>query len=68
MTNSFSRRAFENELHTALTHLYDPAALRNSSLVRLFGLDSPEEAGIALRRLLVEAIESLKPGEAVPPQ
>ena len=68
MTNSLSRNSFENELHTALTHLYDPAALRNSLLVRLFGLDSQEEAGTALRRLLVETIESLKPGEEVPPQ
>ncbi len=63
-----SRSTFENELRTALTHLYDPAVLRDSRLVSLFGLDSRADAVIALRRILIEAIESLKPSEEVPHQ
>ena len=63
-----SRSAFENELRTALTQLYDPAVLRSSLLVSLFGLDSRANAMIALRRILVEAIESLRPSEEVPLQ
>ena len=68
MDASLSRSAFENELRTALTHLYDPAVLRDSLLVNRFGLDSRADAIVALRRILVKAIESLGPSDQVPPQ
>ena len=68
MNESIGRSAFENELRTALTHLYDPAVLRDSRLVSLFGLDGRADAILALRRTLLEAIESLKPDDDVPAQ
>ena len=68
MDASLSRSAFENELRTALTHLYDPAVLRDSLLVNRFALHTRADATVALRRILVEAIESLRPSDEVPPQ
>ncbi len=55
------------QLRWALHHLYDPGELRKSPLVALFGLDMQEGAP-ALRRILLEAIEALKPRPNVPPQ
>ena len=51
---------FESDLHQALNHLDDPCFLRESRLVSLLGLqgDDPE---VALRALLEQAIEALKP-------
>ena len=68
MQESLNRSAFENELRTALTHLYDPAVLRDSLLVNRFGLHSRADAIVALRRILVEAIEALRPSDDAPPQ
>ena len=68
MQEGLNRSAFENELRTALTHLYDPAVLRDSLLVNRFGLDSRADAIVALRRILVEAMESLRPSDDAPPQ
>ena len=68
MNKSLDRDTFENELRTALIHLYDPAVLRDSRLVNLFGLDSRADAILALRRILLNAIESLKPDDDVPAQ
>ena len=68
MQEGLNRSAFENELRTALTHLYDPAVLRDSLLVNRFGLDSRADAIVALRRILVEAIEALRPSDGAPPQ
>ena len=68
MTTEIDRSAFEHELRAALTHLYDPAALRDSRLMTLLGLETRTDAIVALRRLLLEAIESLKPADDVPAQ
>ena len=68
MSESISRSDFEDALRTALTHLYDPAVLRDSLLVNRFGLDSRADAIVALRSILVAAIEALRPGEDVPAQ
>ena len=68
MNKSLSRTIFEDELRTALIHLYDPAVLRDSRLVNLFGLDGRADAILGLRRTLIEAIESLKPGDDAPAQ
>ena len=68
MMTKIDRAAFENELRAALTHLYDPAALRDSRLMALLGLATRADAIITLRRLLLETIESLRPGDDVPAQ
>ena len=61
MLTEIDRAAFEHELRAALTHLYDPAALRDSRLMALLGLETRADAIVALRRLLLDTIESLKP-------
>ena len=68
MTTETDRSAFEHELRTALAVLYDPAALRDSRLMALLGLETRADAIVALRRLLLDAIESLKPADDVPAQ
>lgn len=66
MTESV-RELFEGELGRALLHLYDPAFLRRSPLLHAFCLEQREDPVLALRQLLNEAIEALKPGDGVPP-
>ena len=66
MNKSLSRSDFENELRKALANLYDPAVLRDSPLVGQFGLDSRDDVVFALRRILVDAIESLRPSDDAP--
>ncbi len=68
MLTEIDRSSLESELRAALTHLYDPAALRDSRLMALLGLENRADAIVALRRLLLEAIESLKPADDVPTQ
>lgn len=62
-----ARRAFVVALRRALHHLYDAIELRKSALVPLFGLGGP--GGInALRQILEDAIDGLKPGPGVSAQ
>ena len=68
MSETISRSDFEDALRTALTNLYDPAVLQDSALVGAFGLDARAGAIVALRSILVAAIEALRPGEDVPAQ
>ena len=68
MTRQIDRASLESELRAALTHLYDPAALRDSPLMALLGLETRADAIVALRRLLLETIESLRPGDDAPAQ
>lgn len=68
MSTETDRSSFEHELRAALTHLYDPAALRDSRLMTLLGLETRADAIVALRRLLLDAIESLKPDDETPAQ
>ena len=68
MITEIDRSAFENELRAALTHLYDPAALRDSRLMAFLGLETRADGIVALRRLLLDAIESLKPDDEAPAQ
>ncbi|MDI7274597.1 MAG: response regulator [Anaerolineae bacterium] len=56
------------ELRKALVHLYEQVELRRSPLIELLGLSYHKNPAVALRRLLVEAIEALKPGADVPPK
>ena len=68
MLTEIDRSSLESELRAALTHLYDPAVLRDSRLMALLGLESRADAIVALRRLLLDTIESLRPGDDEPTQ
>jgi len=57
---------FVHELRGALRHLYDWAYLRRCPLVRSFGVGQREDAPSALRRVLIDAIEDLKPDATIP--
>jgi len=63
-----AREFFEAELGKALFHLYDPAYLRHSPLLRAFGLEQSDDPVLELRHLLSEAIDALRPDEGVPHQ
>ena len=54
------------ELRHALHHLYDPAVLRHSRLVAVFGLETRRSPASALRELLTSGIRALRPGDEVP--
>jgi CheY-like chemotaxis protein len=51
---------FHKELRTLLHDLYSPSTLRQSPLLRLFGLGERTNPALALQQLLLEAIESLQ--------
>ncbi len=57
---------FEEEIHEALKHLYEPATLRKSLLVGWFNLQDSRNPASALRTLLEKEIETLKPDEGSP--
>ncbi|MBI2942340.1 MAG: response regulator [Chloroflexi bacterium] len=61
-----TRAPFERDLHRVLEHLYDPAELARSPLVGLFGLGRRDDPASALQRLLLDAIQALKPRADVP--
>src|SRR4051812_29466659 len=56
------------DLRHALNHLYEPEALRHSSLIQAFGIEHANDVVSSLRRLLLDAIEKLRPDDEVPPQ
>ncbi len=59
--------SFIRALRAALRYLYVPAQLRRNPLLQAFGLD-PREGPAALRGLILEAIETLRPPAATPPR
>ncbi len=59
--------SFIRALRAALRYLYVPAQLRQNPLLQAFGLD-PREGPAALRALILEAIETLRPPAATPPR
>lgn len=59
--------SFLTELAHAVQNLYDPAALRKSDLSAMLGLDAQENPAI-LRQVLLDAIEALKPRNAIGPE
>jgi CheY-like chemotaxis protein len=59
--------SFISEVRTVLGFLYDWVALRSSPLVRLFGMAEQDDPPLALRHLLLDAIEALKPAPQVLP-
>ncbi len=66
-TRETARRAFVVALRRALHHLYDTIELRKSALLPLFGLSGPADV-TALRQILEDAINGLKPGPGVSAQ
>jgi CheY-like chemotaxis protein len=60
------RALFVRELRRVLPDLYDPRILQRSPLAKLFGLDQRTDTAAALRRILTEAVEALKPADTVP--
>lgn len=56
---------FRRDLHHALINLYDPSALRKSSLAAQLHLPPTADLPSVLRRLLTEAIQDLKPAGKV---
>ncbi len=55
-------------LRSALNNLYDPRVLRPSPLLRALGAAPTADGPTWLRHTLIQAIDSLKPGDEVPPQ
>ncbi len=55
-------------VHQALIQLYDPDRLGRSPLLAALGLRQVPDPTLALRHVLVDAIEALKPEDGVPPQ
>ncbi len=60
--------SFLRELRRALHHLYDWVKLSRSPLIEVFGVKQREDSPSALRDILREAIESLKPSVNVSPR
>jgi CheY-like chemotaxis protein len=61
-----SSEPFVRELQSALQHLYDPAELRRSPLLTLFAVGKHHNPASALQKILLDAIEALRPGDDVP--
>ena len=66
MTVNTAGPSFVHALHRALVCLYDPGELRRSPLVGLFSIDRQQNPASTLQRILMDAIEALKPGADVP--
>lgn len=65
--SELDRDIFARQVQDALTHLYDHVYLRQHSLARLLAADPGEVAqGRTLHRILLEAIDSLKPPRDAP--
>jgi CheY-like chemotaxis protein len=62
------RESFAELVHSALAHLYDHAYLQGHPLARPLVSAMPDERGRALRRLLLHAIQDLKPPLDAPPE
>jgi CheY-like chemotaxis protein len=59
---------FIQNLQQVLSNLYDPAELRKSSLIHLFGLETRPNPGLALQDIIADAIQQLRPRIDVPLQ
>jgi CheY-like chemotaxis protein len=66
MEHNHASQAFVRELRRALRRLYDPAGLRKSPLLESLAIDTRHNPVSALRQVLVDAIQALKPGDDVP--
>jgi len=63
-----SHEQFLAYVRSDLNHLYDPDRLRRSPLTALFKIAERLDAAAALQKILLEALEQLKPGDNEPPQ
>ncbi|HDD25110.1 MAG TPA: response regulator [Chloroflexi bacterium] len=63
---SENNKLLPKHLREALNHLYDLGRLRHSPLIPLFGLMDRFDAPASLQRLLIDAIEALKPSIQTP--
>ncbi|HEY64301.1 MAG TPA: response regulator [Caldilineae bacterium] len=63
-----TREEFLLHLRDALNHLYNPERLRRNPLATLFGVADRFDTASALQRILIDAIETLKPPPGEPPQ
>ncbi len=61
MKTNDPRQQFISALRSALHYLYDPDHLHRSPLVSIFGLEDRVDASTLLQKILLEAIEKLKP-------
>ncbi len=68
MPGNRASASLRRELRAALRHLYDPAGLGNSPLIDLLQVAGCEDPPSALRSVLLEAIDALRPAATVPPQ
>ncbi len=59
--SELTREEFIKYLHEGLSHLHDPGRLRRSRLAILLGVANRLDTSLALRNILIDAIESLKP-------
>ena len=55
-------------LRSALHYLYDPRPAPPQPLASLFGLDGRMDTAQALKNILLEAIDALRPGDNEPAQ
>lgn len=63
-----TRQEFKQALREALTGLYDPGSLTPSPLIAWLGLRGESDPPQALLGILLQAIESRRPGSDIPPQ
>jgi CheY-like chemotaxis protein len=66
MTDEQNNEILLTYLRRALQHLYDPGELRRNPLQGLLGIDSAADRVAALRKILQDAIQALKPDEKIP--
>jgi len=63
---ALTRAEFEQCLRDCLGHLYDPDYLRASPLAALLNVSQRADSPTVLRRILIQAIESIEPPPDVP--
>ena len=68
MAEQVTRDEFLNHLHDALNHLYNADQLRNSPLAELFGVARRFDTSSAVRKILADSIESIRPASSEPDQ
>lgn len=66
MADEQSQDMLLTHLRRALQHLYDPGELRHNPLQSLLGIDATADRVAALRKILQDAIQALKPDEKTP--
>jgi len=68
MAEQVTREEFLNQLHDALNHMYNADQMRTSPLADLFGVARRFDTSSALRKILSDSIESIRPPSSEPDQ